>query len=277
MHFAGRVFRQLGEGNPLHGLQNTQRGIFRIVAHTKLTTRTFNLKKQLNGMERLMNILARKQKTANLYGQIGLLSKLTGHRVGGGLTEIHPTAGWCPEVAAPNPAVVSQQNCTVFNTDTAAAHPQPISVKLMNLVLICHVRKVGISRTMRFFLISIFCVGVVSGWAQGALIQWENSKHEFGDVVQGTRVEHTFKFTNIGTSPLIITNVEVSCGCTTPKGWPRDPIKPGEKGEIRVAFNSTSKYGLQNKVVTIVSNAGNPDARQLVLTANVVTKAQAQR
>lgn len=129
---------------------------------------------------------------------------------------------------------------------------------------------------MRFLAIVIFCVVAGTGWAQGARIQWDNNKHEFGDVVQGNKVEHAFKFTNIGRSPLIITNVEVSCGCTTPKGWPRDPVKPGEKGEILVAFNSASKYGMQNKVITVVSNAENADARQLVFTANVITKDQSQ-
>ncbi len=103
-----------------------------------------------------------------------------------------------------------------------------------------------------------------------AVIRWESTAHDFGKVVQGKKVEHTFKFVNIGTASLIITNVEVSCGCTTPKGWPRDPIKPGDRGEIVVAFNSTSKYGLQHKMITVVSNAINQEARQLTFTAEVV-------
>ncbi len=63
--------------------------------------------------------------------------------------------------------------------------------------------------------------------------------------------------TNTGNEPLIITNVQVSCGCTTPKGWPRDPVMPGGKGELTVAFNSTGKMGAQTKPVTIISNAIN--------------------
>lgn len=107
----------------------------------------------------------------------------------------------------------------------------------------------------------------------GAAIKWDNSSYDFGDMKQGERVETTFKFVNSGNAPLIITNVEVTCGCTTPKGWPRDPILPGSRGEITVAFNSTGKYGRQNKVVKIISNSVSPQ-NQIVFTANVLPKEQ---
>ncbi|MEQ8363622.1 MAG: DUF1573 domain-containing protein [Cyclobacteriaceae bacterium] len=105
----------------------------------------------------------------------------------------------------------------------------------------------------------------------GPSIKWDNPNFDFGDLTQGERVENTFKFTNTGTAPLIITNVEVTCGCTTPKGWPRDPIPPGGHGELTVAFNSVGKYGRQNKVVKVISNAVSPN-NQIVFTANVLTK-----
>ena len=89
----------------------------------------------------------------------------------------------------------------------------------------------------------------------GPVIQWEEKTFDFGEIEQGTSVEHTYKFTNVGNEPLIITNVQVTCGCTTPKGWPRDPIMPGGNAEITVAFNSTGKMGKVDKTVTIVSNA----------------------
>jgi hypothetical protein len=89
----------------------------------------------------------------------------------------------------------------------------------------------------------------------GPVITWESATHDFGDIYQGDKVEYTYAFTNTGNEPLIITNVQVTCGCTTPKGWPKDPIPPGGKGEITIGFNSTGKIGKQNKVVTIVSNA----------------------
>ena len=106
----------------------------------------------------------------------------------------------------------------------------------------------------------------------GAVIAWEKKSHDFGNIVQGDKVEHTFYFSNTGNEPLIITNVQVSCGCTTPKGWPRDPIPPGASGEITVSFNSAGKMGVQNKPVTLVTNAVNPEGNTITFTTNILDK-----
>lgn len=106
----------------------------------------------------------------------------------------------------------------------------------------------------------------------GPVITFDKKTHDFGDIVQGDKVEHTFHFTNTGNEPLIITNVQVTCGCTVPKGYPREPIPPGGKGELTVAFNSTGKLGKQNKPVTIVSNAVNTDGNQVSFTTNILPK-----
>jgi len=108
--------------------------------------------------------------------------------------------------------------------------------------------------------------------ANGPQISWENPSHNFGDIIQGDKVEHVFKFTNTGNEPLIITDVQVTCGCTTPKGWLRDPIMPGQSGEIVIAFNSTGKMGAQTKISTVISNAVNPDGAKIKFEANVINK-----
>lgn len=133
-----------------------------------------------------------------------------------------------------------------------------------------------------FILMALVCVAPLyaqTSSAQktdGAVITFEKKTHDFGDINQGDKVEETFHFTNTGTEPLIITNVEVTCGCTTPKGWPRDPIPPGGKGEITVAFNSAGKSGRQNKVVTVVSNAVNSDGGLISFVTNVLVKKEVQ-
>jgi hypothetical protein len=106
----------------------------------------------------------------------------------------------------------------------------------------------------------------------GAHLTWEKSNYDFGDITQGERVEYTFRFSNTGTVPLMITNVTTQCGCTAPKGWPRDPIEPGDRGELTLVFDSTGKFGRVNKVATVMSNATNKDGGQVLLSGNIIEK-----
>jgi len=126
-----------------------------------------------------------------------------------------------------------------------------------------------------FILVGRFSTVNAQTLSTGAAITWEDSAYDFGEIIAGEKVEHTFKFSNTGTEPLVITNVQVTCGCTTPKGWPRDPIAPGKKAELVVQFNSAGKIGRQNKVVTVISNAVDGNS-QVTFTATVLEKKSQQ-
>lgn len=78
--------------------------------------------------------------------------------------------------------------------------------------------------------------------------------YEFGVVKEGEKVKHIYNFTNTGKSPLIISNVSASCGCTTPE-YSKHPINPGEQGSVTVVFDSQNQVGMQQKIITILSNA----------------------
>jgi hypothetical protein len=124
-------------------------------------------------------------------------------------------------------------------------------------------------------LMSVMCVANAQTIVQdGPVITFEKKTHDFGEIVQGDKVEYIFTFTNTGNQPLIVTNVEVTCGCTTPKGWPRDPIQPGEKGELTVSFSTAGKIGRQNKPIIVISNAMNPDGNRLSFSATILEKGQ---
>lgn len=82
---------------------------------------------------------------------------------------------------------------------------------------------------------------------------FDQDVHDFGTIKEGQTVVYTFNFTNTGEADLIITKAHGSCGCTVPD-YPKEPIKPGESGKIKVSFNSTGKKGVQEKTVTITSN-----------------------
>lgn len=139
---------------------------------------------------------------------------------------------------------------------------------------------------MKTFIILVFGVFMIFGaiaqeaataqaTISGAVMTFEEEKFDFGDIYQGDKVEHIFKFENTGNEALIITNVQTTCGCTAPN-WPRDPVAPGQEAEIKVVFNSAGKMGRQNKVITIVSNATNPMNRVSIVT-NVLPKKEGSR
>ncbi len=106
--------------------------------------------------------------------------------------------------------------------------------------------------------------------SDGAKIVFAENSKNFGDIVQGDVVEHTFTFENQGNQPLVLSNVLVTCGCTATK-WPREPIAAGKSGEITVRFDSKGKSGAQNKIVTVVSNAVNSREKVSIKT-NVLPK-----
>ncbi|WP_215223413.1 DUF1573 domain-containing protein [Echinicola shivajiensis] len=103
---------------------------------------------------------------------------------------------------------------------------------------------------------------------KGPVITFEETEKNFGDISQGSKVEHTFKFTNTGTEVLKISNVAATCGCTVPK-WPKEPIAPGKSAEIKVTFNSAGKMGKQRSIVRIYSNASEP-IEKVALISNVI-------
>lgn len=101
-----------------------------------------------------------------------------------------------------------------------------------------------------------------------AVISFEKTEHSFGSIITGERVAYGFRFTNTGTSPLIITGIRSGCGCTV-GDYPRDALKPGESGRISVIFNSAGRRGFQSESVRVLNNSDTP-AVSLRITAEVM-------
>jgi hypothetical protein len=79
------------------------------------------------------------------------------------------------------------------------------------------------------------------------------AKKNFGFVTRGTVVKNEYDIINTGNQPLIITDAEVSCSCTT-VDFPKQPVLPNQKAVIIISFNTTTVYGRQDRVVYINSN-----------------------
>lgn len=128
---------------------------------------------------------------------------------------------------------------------------------------------------MKHFILSAVCLafaGFASAQEQEvpaqtkAVLTMETTTHNFGTVIEGQIARVEFKVTNTGTEPLILTNVQASCGCTTPK-WPREPIAPGATAVIIAEYNSNGRPGTFTKNIFVYSNGG---TATLTITGNVI-------
>ena len=104
---------------------------------------------------------------------------------------------------------------------------------------------------------------IMSGYAQTAnkgvalpvptdFLQLKEAGHNFGKIPQGRPAVYVFDIVNTGSTPLILENVQASCGCTTPE-WSREPIGPGATAKIKVGYNAYAE-GAFTKTVTIIYN-----------------------
>ena len=123
----------------------------------------------------------------------------------------------------------------------------------------------------KIILTSILSLSFVFCFAQGVLT-FEKTTHEFGDVKEtGGPISYDFKFKNTGDQPIIVSNVQASCGCTTPD-WTKTPVGPGQTGFIKAQYNPLGRPGQFNKSLTITSNASEGTA-VIFIKGNVVPDA----
>ncbi|MDR0543956.1 MAG: DUF1573 domain-containing protein [Odoribacteraceae bacterium] len=104
-------------------------------------------------------------------------------------------------------------------------------------------------------------------------ISFDAKNHNFGKVeAKDGVVSHAFAFTNKGSRPLLIIDVESSCGCTVP-GWSDRPVLPGDSGEITVNFNPANLSGKFSKKITVYSSGD--VATRLKITGEVIAPGDA--
>lgn len=130
--------------------------------------------------------------------------------------------------------------------------------------------KTMIKKPLLFLLFFCLTAFVNQVYAQGKL-QFEKETHDFGSIAQGTPVSVEFKFKNTGDQPIILSNVQASCGCTTPE-WSKDPVLPGKTAVVKAGYNAAA-MGAFNKSITITSNAAN-STQVIFIKGTVVDKSQ---
>jgi hypothetical protein len=97
-------------------------------------------------------------------------------------------------------------------------------------------------------------VQVESAGAPGELAKfnWNETTHNFEQIVQGKPVSFEFSFTNTGGAPLVISDVKGSCGCTVTE-YTKEPVLPGKSGIVKATFNAAA-MGAFNKSIRVTAN-----------------------
>lgn len=109
-----------------------------------------------------------------------------------------------------------------------------------------------------FTFLVLFSLNLLAQQTKGE-IKFETEQHNFGVVKEdGGNHTYTFVFSNVGEEPVVITNVRSSCGCATPD-WTKQPVKPGEKGFVKVDFNPRNMPGKFNKTIVVSTNGITPN------------------
>jgi hypothetical protein len=108
---------------------------------------------------------------------------------------------------------------------------------------------------MKLFFAIIIAMNTVSPIKGGAVFSFLNkTTYKFTDTQEGVLLTHVFKFKNIGYQPLAISDYKVACSCTKAK-FSKEPILPGQESAIEVMFDTNGKFGYQDRILSIYSNA----------------------
>lgn len=116
---------------------------------------------------------------------------------------------------------------------------------------------------MLFTILTVGYAAAQKGLSKQSNATFSKTTHDFGRVAEEVgQVVCSFEFENTGSAPLILNSVRTSCGCTTPS-YTKDPILPGKKGEIKVAYSTSGRVGSFNKSITVFTNV--PDTTYKLL------------
>jgi hypothetical protein len=103
-----------------------------------------------------------------------------------------------------------------------------------------------------FLLVCLFIS--IAAMSQKAVISFQEKEHDFGKINEKDgNATYVFQFTNKGDGPLVITNAQAQCGCTTPV-WTKEPVSAGKTGSITVTYNTAGRPGIFIKTITVFSN-----------------------
>jgi len=98
-------------------------------------------------------------------------------------------------------------------------------------------------------------------------IKWKTTEINLGEIPQNKPVTIEFEFTNDAASPVVISSVQASCGCTS-TNFVKTPVLPGESTMITAVFNAATKGTFKKQINVITTAEKNPIT--LLFTGTVI-------
>lgn len=126
---------------------------------------------------------------------------------------------------------------------------------------------------MSKFILSTLLLLLFNGLAaqEKGQAAFKQTKHDFGTIKEdGPKATHVFKFSNKGKTPVRLTHVQASCGCTTP-AWSKEPVATNEQGFIKVTYDPMHRPGNFQKTITVKTD-GDPSVVVLVIKGDVTPR-----
>src|ERR1700677_3010665 len=99
-------------------------------------------------------------------------------------------------------------------------------------------------------------------------LKWEDPEQTFTAKPQEKLIVAKFRFTNVGTTSLKITDIQPSWWCTT-AFLEKKEYAPGESGEIEARFKPAGRVGRQEKWITVKTDWVPPQPTILRFTVNI--------
>ncbi|WP_243372616.1 DUF1573 domain-containing protein [Geotalea sp. SG265] len=119
----------------------------------------------------------------------------------------------------------------------------------------------------------VFALSTITAAHAASQVTVPEGNFNFGTIVQGEKLHHTFSIKNTGDSPLSILRVVPSCGCTAANAS-SPVIQPGRSGEIKIVFDSTNFSGKVTKSIALETNDPKTPSYTLTLNGNIIEEIQ---
>jgi hypothetical protein len=124
-----------------------------------------------------------------------------------------------------------------------------------------------------FLILLLLSGSLIAQVSSTSTIEFEKLSHDFGYIKEENgKVSYEFKFTNKSDKPITISNVQASCGCTTPS-WTRAAVEPGMSGYVKAQYDPANRPNAFTKTLSVSYTIGSTSAVQvLTIRGNVIPK-----